>query len=277
MNVYDLDPAEQQAQSLRGLIRYLTQYIGPYHPFLRRLYRDKGIDLGAIRTRKDLLSLPLVHKDDLRANPSLFVLQPAVPGAPALPKGYDTGPLARGTIAKYAFQAAFNYPRDHSQDVRHPTLREKIQRRGRLEWLPIHDHASTGSTGDPTPMTFTHYDIHQMIGKMAPLIIQEKRSNPNFVPFDWSERWMSLMPAAPHVAFYSSVLGKLAAGTPCFETCGGLVIPTDRQVELFAKGGFGGAIAIPSYVTHWLRRAHSLQKEGRICPLSSLRRLLLGA
>ena len=68
--------------------------------------------------------------------------------------------------------------------------------------------------------------------------------------------------------FLFSVLGKLAAGTPSFETFGGPVIPTDRQVELFAKGGFGGAIAIPSYITHWLRRAHSLQKEGRIGPLS---------
>ena len=83
MNFYDLDPAAQQAQSLRGLLRYFTQYVGPYHPFLRRLYRDKAIDLGAIRTRKDILSLPLVHKDNLRANPSLFVLQPGSWGSRA--------------------------------------------------------------------------------------------------------------------------------------------------------------------------------------------------
>jgi phenylacetate-coenzyme A ligase PaaK-like adenylate-forming protein len=277
MNFYDIDPAAQQEQCLRGLLRYLTQYVGPYHPFLRRLYRDKGIDVGALRTREDILSLPLINKDNLRVNPALFVLQPRVPGGPALPEGYDTAPLARGSIAKYAFQAVLNRPRDYSQAVRHPTFREKIQRRGKLEWLPIHFHASTGSTGEPTPMTFTHYEIQRLIGEMAALIIQEKRPNPNFIPYDWSERWMSLMPAAPHVAFYSAVLGKLAAGTPSFETFGGAVIPTDRQVELFAKGGFSGAIAIPSYITHWLRRAHALQKEGRIGPLSTLRRLLLGA
>ena len=112
---------------------------------------------------------------------------------------------------------------------------------------------------------------------MASLVIQQKRPNPNFLAHDWAERWMSLMPAAPHVAFYSSLLGKLAIGTPSFETFGGAVIPTDRQIELFVKGGFAGAIAIPSYMTHWLRRARILQQEGRIKSISGLKRLLLGA
>jgi phenylacetate-CoA ligase len=277
MNLYDMDPGRQQARSLENLFRYLQDYVGKYHPFLRRLYRDRGVDLRQLRTRADLLSVPLLHKDDLRTNPTLFVLQPRVPGGPPLPDGYDTEPLGPGPIAKYAFQAAMNYPRDHSQMVRHPTLREKIQRRGHFEWLPVHYHASTGSTGEPTPVTFTLFDVRRPVNEMASLIIQEKRPNPNFLPYDWSERWMSLMPAAPHVAFYSAVLSKLTAGMPTFETFGGTVIPTDRQVELFVRGGFGGALAIPSYVIHWLRRAHALQREGRVGPLAGLRRLLLGA
>ena len=277
MNYYDIDPAAQQEHALQNLFRYLRRYIGPYHPFLRRLYREKGVDLRSLRTRADLLSVPLIYKDQLRADPSLFILQPHAPGNPPLPEGYDTRRLDNAAIAKYIFQAALNYPRDHSQAVRRPTFRQKIERRGKLEWLPVHYHASTGSTGEPTPVTFTLFDVRRPVSEMASLVIQEKRPNPKFLPYDWSERWMSLMPAAPHVAFYSVILGKLAAGTPSFETCGGSVIPTDRQVELFARGGFSGAIAIPSYMTYWLRRAHHLQREGRVGPLKNLRRLLLGA
>jgi phenylacetate-CoA ligase len=277
MNIYDIDPERQQEQALARLFAYLRDYVGRYHPYLRRIYRDKGIDLRNLRTRADLLSLPIIHKEELRSNPLLFVLQPRAPGGPVLPDGYDTEPLRTGAIVKYAVRAALNYPRDHSQAVRRPTLREKITRRGQLEWLPIHYHASTGSTGEPTPVTFTLFDVRNAVAEMANLIIEAKQPNPGFLPYEWTERWMSLMPAAPHVAFYSVVLGKLAAGTPSFETFGGTVIPTDRQVELFARGGFTGVVAIPSYMTHWLRRARSLQKEGRVGPLTRLRRLLLGA
>lgn len=277
MSFYDAVPATQQAQSLRGLFDYLREYVGRYHPFLRRLYRDKGVSLKQLRTRRDLLSLPLIFKEQLRANPSLFIMQPQAPEGSSLPDGFDTETLEWGAIASYGLRAALNYPRDPSLAVRHPTLREKIRRRAQLEWLPIHFHSSTGSTGEPTPVAFTLFDIRNRVSELASLVIQEKHPNPNFPPHDWSERWMSLMPAAPHIAFYSSVLGKLGTGTPSFETFGGAVIPTDRQVELFTKGGFTGLIGIPSYVTHWLRRAIALQKAGRIGPLVKLRRMLLGA
>jgi len=277
MNFYDAEPGKQQALALARLLRYLREYVGKYHPYLRRLYREKGISLQHLRTRADLLSLPLVYKDQLRANPGLFVMQPHVPGGPSLPDGYDTEVLKWRAIARYGLQATLNRPRDLSLAVRHPTLREKIRRRGQFEWLPIHFHSSTGSTGEPTPVGYTLFDIRNRVSELASLVIQEKRPNPNFPPHDWSERWMSLMPAAPHIAFYSSVLGKLGAGTPGFETFGGAVIPTDRQVELFARGGFSGLLGIPSYVTHWLRRAITLQKEGRVGPLTKLRRMLLGA
>jgi len=276
MNFYELDPEQQKNASRERLFRYLRDYVGKYHPYLRRLYKEKGIDVRALRTAEDLESLPLVTKDDLQAHPALFVLQPRVPGAVPLPEGYDTEPLHRGAIA-YALKALFNRPREHSLAVRRPSLREKIRRRGQQEWLPIHYHASSGSTGDPTPVMFTYFDLHKVVGEMASLVIEEKHTSRNYLPFDWSERWMAVMPGAPHVAFYSSVLVKVLAGVPFFETFGGAVIPTNRQIELFVKGGFSGLAGIPSYVTHWLRRALALQQENRIGPLSTLRRLVLGA
>jgi phenylacetate-coenzyme A ligase PaaK-like adenylate-forming protein len=112
---------------------------------------------------------------------------------------------------------------------------------------------------------------------MAQLAIRHKNPGPDYVAYKWTDRWMSLMPAAPHVAFFSAVLAKILVGTPGFETFGGAVIPTDRQLELFARGGFSTLIGIPSYVIYWLRRARVLQQQGVIGPFSGLVRLLVGA
>jgi phenylacetate-coenzyme A ligase PaaK-like adenylate-forming protein len=275
VNFYDLDPKRQQAESFGRLSRYLTDVVGRYHPYLRRAYRDRGISIGRLKTPNDLLTLPLIHKDQLRANPALFVVQPRVDGRTSLPDGYDTEPLTRWALAKLAARAVLN--RDPSADVRPATFRERVERRGQLEWFPIHYHVTTGSTGDPTPITFTHYDLHGLVRELAALVIAHKRPRPDYQRFDWTERWMSLMPAAPHVAFYSTVLTKILVGTSGFETFGGAVIPTDRQLEIFARGGFATVTAIPSYMTYWLRRAVALQQNQRIGPLSTLRRLLLGA
>jgi phenylacetate-CoA ligase len=97
------------------------------------------------------------------------------------------------------------------------------------------------------------------------------------VPFDWTERKLVLFPGAPHVAFYGAVLTKVLVGSPSFETFGGAVIPTDRQIALFARGGFSSLVAIPSYLVYWLRRALVLQREGQVGKLTSLRRAVLGA
>jgi phenylacetate-coenzyme A ligase PaaK-like adenylate-forming protein len=277
MNYYDLEPARQQAESLSRLLRYLRRDVARYHPYLRRLYREQRIDVTRLRTPGDLVSLPLIRKDQLRAEPLMFVLQPRSPGAPPLPEGYDTEPLPAPALAKYVMRAALNFPRDHSPAVQQPAFREKVIRRGQMEWLPVHYHASTGSTGEPTPVMFTWRDLHRIVGEMAQLAIRHKNPGPDYVAYKWTDRWMSLMPAAPHVAFFSAVLAKILVGTPGFETFGGAVIPTDRQLELFARGGFSTLIGIPSYVTYWLRRARVLQQQGAIGPFSGLVRLLVGA
>src|SRR5688572_28462565 len=59
-NFYELEPGEQQRRSLASLFRYLRQYVAPYHPFLRKRYRELGIDVSRLRTLADLRGLPLV-------------------------------------------------------------------------------------------------------------------------------------------------------------------------------------------------------------------------
>jgi len=276
VNFYDLDPQAQRRASATRLFRYVRDYVYPYHPYLRRLYRESGVDLARLRGPDDVRRLPIIDKSHLR-DPQLFVLRPTVPGGPPLPDGYETARLRRTIGLKYALQALANYPYDASHLVREPTLMERIRRRGLLEWLPIHYHVSTGSTGQPTPVMYTHYDFRHAVAELASLVARSRGKASDQIQFDWSDRVMNVFPGAPHVAFFAPVLAKALAGISVFETFGGSVIPTDRQISIFASGGFSTLTAVPSYLVHWLRRATVLRAEGQIPPLKSFKAALVGA
>jgi phenylacetate-CoA ligase len=273
---YELDPRRQRKQSFLRLTRYLRDYILPYHPYLRRLYRKHGIDLSRLREPEDLRQLPLLTKAHFRENPQAFILRPAFDGIEGL-AGYETLPPRRSMLLRYALQALLHLPRDPTEVFRRPSLRERARRRGEWEWLPIHFHASSGSTGKPTPAVYTLHDLKHVVGELAGTLILPKQLDPEQLYYKLSERGMSLFPGTPHLAFFSTVLAKLATGTTTFETCGGRVIPTDRQIQLFVDGQFSSLLAIPSYLVHWLRRAAALQQSGGLKPLTRLQHIVLGA
>ena len=276
MNYYDLEPGEQKKQALARLFKYLRDYVQPYHPYLRKLYRERGVDVSKLRTADDLRRLPVIDKKNLREDPQLFILRPNSPDAP-LPSGYETEALSKGQLLKYLFQAIAAWPSDASHLVRREGLKDLARRQAFREWLPIHFHVSTGSTGSPTPATYTHYDLTKVLPQIAGLMVRPKKLNPEDVYFDWAERTMNIFTGAPHLAFFAPVLAKVALGTSSFETFGGTVIPTDRQISIFAQGGFSSMTAVPSYLVHWLRKATELQKQGAIGKLSSFKRVIVGA
>lgn len=276
MNIYELDPAAQRRDAAARLFHYIRRYVYPYHPYLRRLYREAKIDLDRLKTPDDVRRLPIVDKNALRDDPQAFILRPAFPGVPLIP-GMETEAPRRTTLLKYVAQAALNRPREYSHLVRNPTFKEKVRRRALLEWQPIHFHVSTGSTGTPTPATYTHHDLTRLMPQLASTFVLPKKRDPDEPYFDWSERAMNIFPGAPHLAFFSPVIAKFAAGTSTFDTFGGTVIPTDRTIPLFEQGGFSSLTAVPSYLVHWLRRAAELQREGKIGPLKQFLRVVVGA
>lgn len=276
MNFYDLDPRIQRQQSLARLFAYVRDYVYPYSPYLRKRYREAGVDVNRLRTADDLRRLPILDKDDLRNDPQAFILRPSFPGVP-MPEGYETQRIGRRMLARYVRQALTNRPREYSHLVRQPTFRERVRRRALLEWMPIHFHVSTGSTGNPTPATYTWYDLQYVLPQIASLMVLPKQRDPDAPYFDWTERTMNIFPGAPHLAFFAPVLGKVAAGASSFETFGGHLIPTDRQISIFEQGGFSSLTAVPSYLVHWLRRAGVLQQEGTIGPLREFKRVVVGA
>src|SRR3954468_6997160 len=150
MNFYDLDPHAQRAAAERRLLAYLRNYVSRYHPYLRRLYRDNGIDLSRIRSMEAFQRLPIIDKTHLRRDPLLFILRPTVVGGAPLPDGYDSEPLPSSTQLRYLLKGALNLSGDAAHLVRRASLKDKARRQGLQEWLPIHTHASAGSSGEPT-------------------------------------------------------------------------------------------------------------------------------
>ena len=144
-------------------------------------------------------------------------------------------------------------------------LREKVKQRAIREWLPIHTHASSGSTGDPTPAVYTHRDLTYVLPELASgHMVQPDVLDPEVPGPGYEHRRMNIFPGAPHLAFFQSVFIKTTVGLNLFDTFGGKVIPTDRQIEIFANGGFNTIGAIPSYLVYWLRRAVELKEAGKI-------------
>lgn len=263
-NFYLLNEREQREASFKRLVEYIREVVYPYHPYYRRLFKEHGIDPARIRTPADLARIPVTYKDDYRPDPIAFILQPTVPGKEPL---YDTARIGGKFLAKYALQGIANYPRDYSSLYRtnygESFAYRKIGRRLAQEWLPIHFHASAGSTGDPTPAVYTYRDLHKNAAETASAFWLGRHVR-------WDMRALNIFPGAPHLAFFQVIMGKWLGGSSGFDTFGGKVVPTERQIQLFQEGGFEAIIAIPSYLVYWLRRALEMVRSGEVEPLSKL-------
>lgn len=271
-NFYMLDVEDQRRASFQRLSRYIRDVIYPYHPFYRKLMKENGVHPDQIRTPDDLRRIPVNSKEDYRSDPIAFIVQPKLPGREAL---YDTASLAPKFYGKYLLQSAFNYPRDYARlyrvNYKEPYLAYKmIGRRVAQEWLPIHFHASAGSTGDPTPAVYTYRDLHVPAAEAAAAVWAGR-------DVTWDIRALNMFPGAPHLAFFQVLMGKWLSGASGFDTFGGAVVPTDKQIVLFGEGGFEALVAIPSYLVYWLRKAVDMIDNGQAKPLTKLRMAMAAA
>jgi phenylacetate-CoA ligase len=263
-NFYLKSAEEQRDASFRRLVNYIRDVIYPYHPYYRDLFKKNNLKPEDIRRPSDLVKIPLTYKENYREDSLAFTVQPRFPGQEAR---YDTARIGGKFIAKYLLQGIFNVPRDYAAQYRANYGEDfkylKLGRRVALEWMPIHFHASAGSTGDPTPAMYTHRDLHLNVKECASALWCGK-------DVKWDNRGFNIFPGAPHLAFFQVIMGKWFGGCSGFDTFGGSVIPTERQVELFSEGGFDSIIAIPSYLVYWLRRAVAMVESGDVEPLTNL-------
>ncbi|MEQ1878695.1 MAG: hypothetical protein ABL958_18780 [Bdellovibrionia bacterium] len=201
-NFYRKDAGTQRKESFGRLIKYVQEIVYPYHPAFRRACKAAGVDPLKMRTYEDFQNLPLMQKTEYRAEPLAYILQPKFPGKTPL---YETTPINKKFLLKYAAQAITNWPKVQSGTFRKQSLREKIGQRAAREWFPIHTHASSGSTGEPTPSVYTHWDLNQILPELAAQsLVRPDILDPDEPYAGYDQRRMSLFPGAPHLAFSSN-------------------------------------------------------------------------
>ncbi len=278
MNAYfKLSPEKQREKSLKRLIRYIKEYVYPYHPYIRGAYKKLGINPGKIKSYEDFTKLPIITKTEYRKDPRAFILQPKFPTQESLIP-YDTASISKKLLLKYILQAILNIPGDKVSEFRKMPFKDKIMRRIVLEWLPIHFHASAGSTGDPTPAVYTYYEIKKILAELVNIVWLEPKDLPEGSPrATFNKMNFNTFPGAPHLAFFQAVFTKLLVGVASFDSFGGKVIPTEQQIRLFAGQKFNGITSVPSYLVYWLRKAVEMHERGEIPDMPFFEGAILGA
>ncbi|SHM82071.1 phenylacetate--CoA ligase family protein [Bradyrhizobium lablabi] len=252
--------AEQQKQiSLSRLLNYITDVVYPYSPYYRRVLREHAVDPAALRTYDDFCrAVPLTFKEDIVANLAEFTVAPSYPGRTS---EFDVEPLRASHWEAYR-QAARNPGARDIFGLR--SEEERIREQYLFEWQPVHFQMSGGSTGRAITTGYTVHDLG-LLGRSAAWLYQ---INGLVAPEDV---WLNLLPAAPHLGIYAALLIPLMNGQPNMNTFGGKVMPTERQIEIAAEMGCSAILALPSYLTHWLRTAKRMLDEGRIKPLGKIK------
>jgi len=257
---YYWSPEQQRAWSEKQLLRYIKSHILTYHPFYRKKCREMGIGNGNLRSYDDFQKFPLVTKKDLVEAPTAFILQPTFPGRESLYE--NIAPIRKTNLLKYAYQA-LRRPLLPSATGEERTLRKRIEAEARREWFPIHFHASGGTTGNPSPAVYTHHDIFNVTPKIVNMS--------SWCGIKPDHKMLNLFPAAPHLAFFQVVFSQFLMAGHVFHTCGGSVIPTERQIQICEQLEFDNIVAIPSYLTYWLEVAEKMRKKGEIKKIDTIK------
>ncbi|PKQ28137.1 MAG: hypothetical protein CVT63_04450 [Candidatus Anoxymicrobium japonicum] len=250
---YEWTPEEQQNYSRNKLFKYIKDYVNPYHPYYRKLFRENGIDPDRLSSLDDLRRIPITTKEDTVVDQKAFVMQPRVEGAP-----YDVEEISSGKKLEYAYRTlTIRYLRDVYGKPR--SFTDRVKQSAAAEWNPIHFHMSGGTTGAPSMATYTNHDLKNVIPWIAGM----------FYLFGWEPtmRALNMFPALPHLAFFQVLFAEFTCdhGSAIFHTCGGKAIPTEKQVVIAGMMPFDMYIGIPSYITYWLKTAAEMI-EGAAAP-----------
>lgn len=256
---------DQRRWAEERLFRYVRDYVDRFHPYYRRLFRERGIDADRIYTYDDFSKIPITTKQDFLADQKAFVLQPSQEDTP-----YDVEPLPTRKKLAYAARAfTTRYLRDVYGKPR--SFREKVAQTAMYEWLPAHFNFSGGTTGMPASAVFTTYDLRENVRKVHGMLYE--------TGWEMDMRTLNLFPAVPHLAFFApiTVAFTVDTGGAVLHTCGGKAIPTERQVIIASIMGFQMITSLPSYLLYWLKTAVELKEKGLIRGLPGIKQVIAGA
>ncbi|MDO8525905.1 MAG: AMP-binding protein [Candidatus Omnitrophota bacterium] len=237
-----------QNEKLRYFIRYCLY---PFSPYYRRLFDKNKIKPDRIKTVEDLRIIPFVSKDnfldsideDAAASTLAFCLQANEESIKKF--------LPKTELMKLALLGALK-GKDH------------VKARLEKEYRPIFLTATAGTTNKPISFLYTSHDIENLrvYGKRLLDIIGIKNE----------KAAVNVFPYAPHLAFWQTVLGGIAANVFILSTGGGKTLGTAGNIHAIQKVRPQFLIGVPNYVYHILKTARA---EG--LKLDSLNRIILGA
>ena len=154
-----VDPDTQKAMSLDRAIKYVQDFVEPYSPYYRELFRRTGIEPGTFRSYEDFRKIPITYKEDVARQSDRFVLSPGMPG--------EANPNGTATLSHSHWESYREYAKEPKlRDLFFPRLAaERMKEAFCNEWLPVHFQSSGGSTGKSL---MTAHTLHDVTANFAP-------------------------------------------------------------------------------------------------------------
>lgn len=256
----NVSPLDQQKESWKRWVQFITEFVYPYHPYYRKIFKELNLHPKDLKDPQDLRQIPITEKKNLAENLKGFILQPTYPGKKAEFDVETISPEKMEIYKEKSLQA--NYIRDRVGKPRSPE--EKIYQTFLREWQPIHFQWSGGSSGTRSVSTYTHHDLFDAFLKVSAMGMYIAGHEPDM-------KWLNLAPGAPHLGIYQTMIVPLLDGWPSFNTFGGKSTPTETQIQLADQEKYQGLLGITSYVTYWLEVARQMLNQGKIGPLDSFK------
>ena len=231
------------------LARYVREYLYPFSPYYKELFRRVGVRPEQIRTVDDLRRLPLTRKADLIPSDEepqkfkQFILQPS----PDLIR--EAWPLSRKLPLLW-----------QSWTKGKAWVKEKL----RKEFYPCFMTFTTGRSAEPVPFFYSSHDLDRLRVTGRRLI--------DVLGLQSEFRIVNVFPYAPHLAFWQVVSAGFEAGMMVLSTGGGKVMGSSGDLRAIARTRAQALLGVPGYVYHLLRRGVS---EG--ADMSSIKSVVLGA
>jgi phenylacetate-CoA ligase len=205
---------------------YLRSVVLPFSAHYKKLFHERGLTAGSIRSLEDLEKIPFTTKTDLlntAENPQRFRDFILVP---------DEKILARrpGTIF-------------HALTRGRESVREKFE----SEFRPIFMTFTTGRATEPIPFLYTRRDLEHLAtaGRRVMEVCGARRE----------EKMMNAFPYAPHLAFWLAHYAGTGFGAMLFSSGGGKVMGTDGTLRLIRKLKPDVLMGIPTFLYHALSQA----------------------
>jgi phenylacetate-CoA ligase len=243
----NLPPKQFLAAQDQHIARFIRDQVYSYSPYYRELMDYNRIKPGAIKTVKDLSSIPFTTKADIAPLPE----DPDIPFSLVLQPTKESRKEAKFSIRLKQRWMRFTQGKKGYAEV--------VDQ----EYLPIHQNFTIGRTAFPTPITYTAFDLMRLreAGRRLFELMELERK----------DMLINAFPFAPHLAFWMTYFAAEEVGIQALHTGGGRILGSSRILDALERLKGSVLTATPSYAYHLLREAAN---QGR--DLSSLHTLIMG-